>query len=98
MLLLALRSSLVFLAASRFTSLSALSEMLLPAVIVEPRTVMSESAPAPLALTLTSPPADTVEPAALLLVCAVVLRASLRPTERLSVMPPALLGSRATAS
>jgi hypothetical protein len=47
MLLLELRNSLVFLAARRFTSLSAWSVTLSPALIVEPRTVMSESAPRP---------------------------------------------------
>jgi len=79
MLLLELRSSAAFLAARRFTSLSAWRVTLSPALIVEPRTVMSESAPAPLALTLTST-GDTVEPAALLLVCSVLLWLSLKRT------------------
>ncbi len=62
-----------------------------PAVISEPRTRMELSAPAPWARMLTLPPALTVLPRALSLVCAVLLWLLLEP--RLMEMEAALVGS-----
>ncbi|MNE85720.1 hypothetical protein D3C80_1827510 [compost metagenome] len=97
--LLLLRSvSTVFLAASKAMSPSALRWALPPALTSLPRTVMSESCPAPVALMRTSPPAATVEPAARSLAVLDLLSLLLLPPVMEMLRPPAAFGSPDTAS
>ncbi|MNV70942.1 hypothetical protein D3C71_1639290 [compost metagenome] len=70
---------------------------MLPALMVLPTTVRSESLPAPVALMRTSPPAVMLEPAALSCVVVVLLSLRAPPTVMEMLMPPAAPGSACTA-
>ncbi|CAB3810229.1 hypothetical protein LMG28688_07193 [Paraburkholderia caffeinitolerans] len=88
----------VFRAASRFTLPSASSVALLPALISLPTTLMLLFAPAPEAAMTTLFPAARVLPAAVLEFADEWLLLWLVPNETFTPMPPACVGSLATAS